>query len=689
VRSLGHYAYRWRGRIVLLAVAVAIAAAAVGSSVFDEVKPFGFQDPDSESSRATETLEDASGVRPLPDVELLVEPDPSAPADLESETARVKRELEAVPGVVRVLTPQDQPALLSEDGGAALVLGFAAADTDDPSEVGERVERTFENRPDVTTGGAAVAQNQLNQTTEDDLRRIELVAAPILFLLSLLVFRGLVAATLPLVVGALSIIATLFLLRVLTEVMEIDLFVINIVTGLGLGLAIDYSLFVVTRFREELNRGLETGEALRETMGANGRMIVFSGLTVAAALLSLCIFPQRFLYSIGVGGALVALTSALVCLTVLPALLALLGPRVNALSTRRLRRSPGEKRWYDFGRFVLRHPVAITVLLVTTMIAAGLPFLRVELTRADATVLPPDASAHQVSEIIDDDFAVDPGALITVVLEGSPGNAQLKEARRELLAAEGVGTVLGPNEAGPGVMRVDALLNVGSFSDTALDAVDVARNLEWGTEAEVTGPPAELADQRSSLADHLPYAIAFIVVSTLLLLFALTRSVVLPFLALLMNMLTVSVAFGVLVLVFQDGRFESALDYTSQMALDTSMPILLFAVAFGLSTDYGVFLLQRISEERKRAKDDADAIARGLARSGRPITAAALLFAVAMGAFAFSDLIFIKEVAVGTAVAVIVDATLVRALLFPALLCMLGPAAWWSPKALRRRPRIS
>ena len=689
VERLGHYAYMWRGRVVLLAVAIAVAAAIGGSSVFDAVEPFGFQDPDSESARATDALEDATGERALPDVVLVVEPGRSAAGGLETASERAAAELSTVPEVTRVVTSDQDPQLLSEDGRAGLVLGYLDADVDDIAAVGQEVEQRLGNLPGVTSGGAAVTAHQLNETTEDDLRRIELFAAPLLFLLLLVVFRGLVAATLPLIVGALSIITTLVLLRGLTELLEIDVFVINIVTGLGLGLAIDYSLFVITRFRDRLADGAPTGAAVRKTVGSLGRMIAFSGLTVAAALASLCVFPQRFLYSIGVGGAIVALTSALVCLTVLPALLAMLGPRVNALAPRALQRTPSGARWAGWARFVLRHPVSITIVIVATMVAAGLPFLRVELTRADAAVLPSESSAHRVDSILKKRFGADPSAQITVVVKspeeerGQPFAAALNE----LAATSGVEALSQPVPAGDRLTRVDAQLGVDPFSDRALDAVDVARDQHWGAPTLVDGPPAELRDQRDSLADHLPTAIAIIVLSTVLLIFAMTRSLILPVLALLMNALTVSVAFGVLVFLFQDGRLEGVLDYTSQNALDTSMPILLFAVAFGLSTDYGLFLLQRISEERSRTSNEKRAIAAGVARSGRPITAAALLFAVAMGAFAFSNLIFIKEVAVGTAVAVLVDATLVRALLFPAVLSLLGSAAWWpAPRPQRIEP---
>jgi uncharacterized membrane protein YdfJ with MMPL/SSD domain len=668
--------------LVLAAVAVAVVAALAGRTVYDNVKPFGFQDPDSDSARAYDTLRDATGVRPIPEVELLVQP---GAGDVEPAVARTALELRTVPGIARVVTPAADPALLSTDGRKALVLGFLSSDIDDISEVGSDVKERFSGDPGVTVGGGAVTVDELTKTTQDDLKRIELYALPLLLLLSFLVFRGLVAALLPVLVGALSILTTLLLLNALTTVVDIDTFAINIVTGLGLGLAIDYSLFLVTRFREELDRRGAIEASLAATTAAIGRMVAFSGMTVAVSLISLCIFPQRFLYSIGIGGALVALASAAVCLLFLPAVLAMLGDRVNALAPARLQGVPSERRWFGIARFVLTHPVSVAICAVAVMVVAGLPFLRVELTQANAKILPQDASARQVDDAINNSFTSDPADRIVVV--ASSGQVA-RAALRDLSAEQTVTTTQGPVRLPGGIFRVDAQLGVGPYSDPALDTVREARSQSWAGDALIGGAPAELVDQRHSLGTHLPWALGFIVVSTALLLFVMTGSAVLPLVALAMNTLTVSVAFGVLVFVFQDGRLEGLLDYTSQGALDTSMPILLFAVAFGLSTDYGVFLLQRIGEARQHHETEDGAIADGIVSSGRVITAAALLFAVAMGAFAFSELIYVKEVAVGAAVAVLVDATIVRAFLFPAVLGLLGERAWWSPRWLARVARI-
>ena len=659
----------------------AVVGALLASSVFEVVKPFGFEDPASESALADDALSEASGELPVAGVILLVDPATGGGGGKAVESAAER--LQALPEVARVLTPADDPSFESVDGRSALVVGYLDASVDDFSEVGETVNAIFGETPGIVPGGAAVTAFELNDVSERDLQRIELFAAPLLFVLSLFVFRGVIAALLPLVVGAISIITTLLLLRLLATVIEIDLFAINIVTGLGLGLAIDYSLFVVSQYREELDRYGATERALRATTGSVGRMILFSGLIVAAALASLIVFPQRFLYSVGLGGGLVAFNSMLVSLVVLPALLAILGRRVNSLAPRRLQGRPDDRRWYLLARFVLRRPLPIATAVALAMIVAGIPFTRVELTRSDAATLPGDISARQVDDAIRARFESDPSSNLTVAIESDSVGERQRSARRTLLAAPAVRRVAKPREVS-GLIRIDATMRASPFSDSALDAVDTARSADWGAPALVGGASAQLLDQRESIADHLPLAIAIVVISTAIALFVMTRSVALPLVALLMNGLTLSVAFGVLVLIFQDGRLEGVLDFTSPMAIDVSVPILLFAVVFGLSTDYGVFLLHRIRQEREAGSGDSAAIARGLARSGRSISAAALLFAVAMGAFVFSDLVSIKEVALGTAVAVLIDATLIRAFLFPALISLLGPRAWWAPRWLSR-----
>jgi uncharacterized membrane protein YdfJ with MMPL/SSD domain len=685
VRALSHYAFLHRRVIILVALAASVAAIALAASILDAVKPYDFEDPSTDSAKAYAELEEATGEQPVPGVLALVKTggDPASREARNLVEATAER-LEGIPGIARASRPVPESDLTSDDGSLVMIEATLEAGVEDPAEVGEAAEDAFAENPGVTLGGPAVAQAQINETTATDLRRIELFAAPILFLITFLVFRSLVASLLPVLVGALSITFTVAVLRLLADTIAIDIFALNVITALGFGLAIDYSLFMVSRFRDELQRQPSVHEALNETLRRTGPMICFSAVIVASAVAALAIFPQQFLYSVGVGGALVALLSAAVVLLVLPAVLAALGPRINAGSPRWLqRRGPNTKRWRRLGHWVTKRPLLMALTVTAVMLAAGLPFLRVELTRADAKTLPTDSSARAVDASLDKHFNVNPTSSVIVVLPR--GTAPRPEAFLKLDGIAGVETVVGPQRAG-GYDVFEARTMGDPYADDGLERIEDVRRLEWDEHALVAGSSAELYDQRESLRDHLPWAVMVILLTTVIALFVMTRSVLLPLMAIVMNVLTVAAAFGVLVLVFQDGRFEDALSYSSRGALDTSLPVLLFAVVFGLSTDYGVFLLSRVSEARRGGWDDRESIEIGLERTGRIITAAALLFAVAMGAFVFSQMIFIKEVAVGTALAVLIDATLVRALLFPALMQLGGRATWWGPWQRKEAP---
>jgi uncharacterized membrane protein YdfJ with MMPL/SSD domain len=689
VAGLAHFAFLHRRAVLAVTVVLAVGAVAYGSTVFEQARPFGFADPDSASARAYDLLEDQTGEEPVPGVLLVVEPSSGAvSASGRTEIEEVARRLGETQGIASTQTPDGRDGLTSADGRLALVAGRLESSVDDTSTVGERVLDAFTDDDRVLVGGPAVAAVQLNETTIEDLRRIELFAFPFLLLISLLVFRSLVAAMLPLLVGGLSVAFTLAALRALSEVMVIDVFALNVVTVLGLGLAIDYSLFMVSRYREELERSGPTGRALRDTVSPVGRMVLFSAATVGAATASLAVFPQDFLASTGIGCAVVAVVSAVIVLTVLPAVLALLGDRVNALSPSRLRRDEARpRRWHRVARLVLRRPGLTAAASAAAMIAIGIPFVGAELTRADAEVLPGDNSARIVDQTVRERFAADPTASVLVVFKGDGGGPRTRRATRELRDVPGIASVAAEGREGR-LRVVSAPISETPYADESLDAVSQVRRIRWGVPALVTGRSAELIDQRASVRDRLPLALAIVLATTFTALLLMTGSILLPILSIFASTLTISVALGVLVLVFQDGRLESLLIYDSVGAIDISVPVLLFAVIFGLSTDYTVFLISRIAEARRAGAGDATAIAVGLERTGAIITAAALLFAVAMGAFVFSQMIFIKEVAVGTALAVLIDATVVRALLLPSLMQLGGGATWWSPKALRRLRRL-
>ncbi len=515
---------------------------------------------------------------------------------------------------------------------------------------------------------------------------------PVLFLLTLWFFRSGVAALLPLMIGGLAIVGTFLILRIASEIGSISIFALNLTTGLGLGLAIDYSLFVVSRYREEIARSGPGMDAMKRTMATAGRTVFFSSITVAAALASLIVFPQRFLYSMGLGGALVALLAATIALTVLPAVLALLGNRVNAWSPKFLQRRAEREAtdhesgfWYRLSRLVMRRPIGIATVTAALLIVLGIPFYSLKFTSVDAQVLPDSASARQVDDVLRADFPPFRDSPVRVLVEnGSPG--AVNAVRRQLEGIDGIVAVNPPQRLPNGDAVIEAVNNSPYISDSSRSLVKQVRDLPDpdGSSVLVTGAAAHFVDFQHSLRANLPIALAIVIVSTLIVLFLMTGSVILPVKQLVMNVLNLTAVFGILVFIFQDGRLEGLLDYRSQGALEQTMPVLLFAIAFGLSTDYGVFLLSRIKEAHDSGESSSEAVAVGLERTGRIVTAAALLFAIAVGVFATSQIVFIKENFIGVALAVLIDASLIRALLVPSLMELLGDWNWWAPKPLRR-----
>jgi uncharacterized membrane protein YdfJ with MMPL/SSD domain len=583
-------------------------------------------------------------------------------------------------------------AFVSRDGQSTyFAVALKATEDKELQEAGDEIADQLSSHPGVVAGGFAVAQEQVNQQVEEDLKKAEMIAFPLLFLLSLLFFRSLVASVLPLMIGGLAIVGTFLILRVASEFGSISIFALNLTTALGLGLAIDYSLFIVSRYREEIAKSGPGLEAMRRVMATAGRTVFFSSLTVSAALASLLVFPQRFLYSMGLGGSLVALLAALISLTVLPAVLTLLGNRVNAGAPKFLQRRaeadarPAEEGfWYRLSRFVMRRPLPVATLSALFLIVLGLPFLQIKFNTVDPTVLPESASARQAYDTVSQQFPPYHDTPIWIDVEGGPKAAA--QFAKEVRGVDGVAEVAPPQPLAPGVTAIQAVSANAFASESSQTTVNAIRDLPPppGAEVLVGGATADFVDFQSSLEQHLPIALGIVIFATLLILFLMTGSVVLPIKSLIMNFLNLSAVFGLLVLIFQDGRLEGFLDYSSPGAIEQTMPILLFAVAFGLSTDYAVFLLSRIKEARDNGASESESVAIGLERTGRIVTAAALLFAVAMGAFATSQIIFIKENGVGTALAVLIDATIIRALLVPSLMELLGKWNWWAPAPLRR-----
>jgi uncharacterized membrane protein YdfJ with MMPL/SSD domain len=740
-------------RVLLIAGAVFLLAAAFGVPVVSSLKSESsdFQDRHAQNQQALRAIERATGQSAYYGVAALVpaahdvRTDPAAAAG----ALRVAALIAAQPGFQRVLAygatgPASRlPALVSRNGRMTVVLG-AFASQEGSAQAVKRLRSLATLRSlaggRVRLGGEGAVFEELNERTSSDLRTAEMFAFPILLALSFWVFRGLVAATLPLLVGGFAIVLTFLLLRLIDQFLGLSIFAVNLVTGMGLGLGIDYSLFILSRYREELARGLDIRAAMTRTLQTAGRTILYGSLTVAGALASMLVFPLRFLYSMGIGGALCALCAGATALVVLPAVLLALGPRIDALSPAWLQRSSARAAraaqdgfWARLAHAVTRRPGLIALTTGAALLVVASPSLHLGLTPADANVLPASSESRQVAQALKRDFAVDGSQATTIVIH-APGPAAAASGRtapgREAIAAAGraasgpaapgpaaaAGRVGGTDAGAPpvvlGLARRAAAIAAGLASSTPprylgrdtwelellprevysspanqrlLHRLRALAPKAGGVPSVlVGGSTAWFVDQKAAIAAHTPLALAILALVTGGFLFLMTGSLVLPFVALAMNLLTVAVGAGLLVLVFQEGHLSSLLGFSPIGGLEESNLVLLFIVAFALSTDYGVFLFARIKEAHDGGLPTRAAVVHGVERTGRLITAAALLFCVAIGAFVTSHIFFIKELGFGAALAVALDATVVRALLVPALIGRLGERTWWAPPPLRR-----
>jgi putative drug exporter of the RND superfamily len=728
LERLARFLLRRRWAVLAATLVVVVAAGAFGGSAITRLKSGGFDDPDAESTRAAKVLADEFGTGD-PNLVLLVTAkggqvdDPAVAAAGEALTRR----LAAEPDLAQVVSywATGAPALKSTDGSQALVLGRITGDEEGLDERAAALSGAYA-RDDATlrvqVGGQAQVFREVGEQVESDLARAESIAVPITLLLLVLVFASAVAGALPLAVGGFAIVGTLLVLRVLAEVTDVSIYALNLTTALGLGLAIDYSLFIVSRYREELRAGREPADALVLTMGTAGRTVLFSAATVAVSLLALLVFPLYFLRSFGYAGIAVVALAAIGALVVLPALLAVLGRRVDRLrlpiGRRRAAavatREPGAGLWHRIAISVMRRPVPIALAVVAFLVLLGTPFLGVRFGLPDDRVLPAGAEGRQVAEAVRANFAADETSALSVVAPGigdpAAHLADIDGYAAALSRLDGVDRVdaltgsyaagqrlQGPLPTGDAAIPPEArrfaaadgtwlsvVPSVEPYSAAGEDLVAAVRHLQAPLGAQVTGPSAQLVDTKASLFGNLPAAGAIIALVTFALLFAMTGSVVIPVKALVLNLLSLTAIYGAMVFIFQDGHLAGVLGFTPTGTIDTSMPVLLFCIAFGLSMDYEVFLLSRIKEEYDRTGDTVASVAAGLERTGRIVTTAAALLAIVFVAFATSQVSFLKLFGIGTALAILVDATLIRALLVPAFMRLAGRANWWAPAPLRR-----
>jgi uncharacterized membrane protein YdfJ with MMPL/SSD domain len=687
-------------KLVLAAVAAfVLLAAVVGKDVESHLKAAGFADSASESERASVLLRDSLGYNPNPAIVLVVRNpdggklDATDPA-VRAEVARLSRETAQVEYVGRVLNPLRNPRegarLIARDGESVAVAAYlSTADIEDSGGYAAEgvAPIAASSSLDVAMGGFAPGFNETNDQTREDLTKAELIAFPILALLLLFVFRGVVAAAIPLLLGVISIVGTLLVLRIMAGFTDTSLFALNIATGLSLGLAVDYALLLVSRYREEIDGGGASREAHRRTVQTAGRTAVFSGLTVAAAMAALIVMPQRFLYSMAVAGASVAVLSSLMAILVVPSLLALLGTRIDALS---IRRGPAvsdtSDGWYRLARGVMRRPVAVALASSALMLVAAAPLLWTTLTGPSAEAVPPDQPSAKAYDYLEAHYPRDVTEAVTVTVDGAARPAQLAAFRKRIEAINGVtggAPFVGATE---GVAFANFALEGAALDPATQDVVHEIRDLEppAATATLVSGNTAGFIDQKQSLIDHAPLVVGIVILTTLVILFLLTGSVLLPIKTLVMNSLTLGATLGILVLAFQEGWLESVLDYTGPNAIEVTSLVFLFAVIFGLATDYAVLVMARIKERYDLGDTNEEAVAIGIGRTGRVITAAALAIAIVFLAFSVSSVFFVKQIAIGMAFGVMLDATVVRALLVPSLMRLFGDWNWWAPKPLRR-----
>jgi putative drug exporter of the RND superfamily len=709
-----------RRRLVLIgAVAWFALAGIVGGGVATHLSAGGFNDPGAQSSQAANLLRDRFGTGD-PNVILLVTAkggqavdSPAVAAAGAALTERLSREPHVIQAV-SYWSLGSPPPLKSKDASQAMVFGRLTGTDDQVAKEIKALAPHFQGANDansviaVNVGGQAQVFHQVGNQVQKDLEKAELYSFLPTVILLLLIFGSAMASLLPLAIGGLAVVGTFFTLRVLTVFTHVSIFSLNLTTALGLGLAIDYSLFIVSRYREEMHAGLEPHAAVIRTVQTAGRTVIFSAATVAISLAALLVFPLYFLKSFAYAGIAVVILAAIGAVVILPAILAALGHRVDLGTLFRHRKpaEPGQGFWHRVVMTVMRRPVVMGGAVVVLLLVLGTPFLRINFGSPDDRVLPASATSRQVSDAVRRGFTGNEAGAIDIVAPNATASpAVMGDYAATISTMSGVGRVdaaggtyiagrlvAPPNSgsarfAAPGGAPgrwLSAVPTVEPESPRGESLVKAIRATAAPFPILVGGQSAQLVDSKASLFSRLPIAGGIIALVTFTVLFGMTGSLLVPVKAVVLNLLSLTATFGAMVWIFQSGHLAHLLHFTPTGTIDTTTPILMFCIAFGLSMDYEVFLLSRIKEEHDRTGDNVASVAVGLERTGRIVTAAALLLAVIFTAFATSQVTFIKLFGIGLTMAVLVDATLVRAILVPAFMRLAGDANWWAPRPLRR-----
>ncbi len=700
----------------MVACVIVMVTLAFGVTVTQYLSAGGFDAAGTESDRVARTVQERFGA-PDNDAVFLVRADSgdvddpevvSAAADLVTSV----RESEGVADVVSYWEEPQVPGLRSDEGDSALVLVELEGTENDKNEWLREANVSLTETDEAITaqiGGESEVFRSIQDQIVADLVVAEGIAVFISMVLLLLVFRSVVASLLPIAVGLVSAALTLFLLRVLAEQVEVSVFALNLTSALALGLGIDYGLLMVSRFREELKAGRDTAQAVSRTMRTAGRTVVYSGITVGLSLSTLLLFPLPFLRSFAYAAIPVVFGTVLCGVLLLPALLTLLGPNIEKGSLHHLPSlTMKERTWAGVAGWSLRHRLPVAVVLTVALVFLAVPFLRVDIGKSDYRVLPSDTPVSQVQQELKDDFPGNTAFPVRVLLPGAGTDADGTDVQRDMAEQiseiDGISVVSGAGglwrdgeTVAPDPSTADMADAEGSYlegllepqmdvySDEAGDVVSEIRALSYeGGAPEVTGEAARTVDNKDVISERLPWAVSVIALFSAALIFLMTGSVLVPIKAVVLNFLSLTAMFGVMVWGFQDGNLEGLLGFTSTGYLDNAMPILMFCVAFGLSMDYELFLVARMKEEYDRTGDNTAAVVTGIRKTGAVITAAALLMAVVFAGMVFSQVSLIQMAGLGVVLAILADAFVIRAFLVPALMGMLGHANWWAPKFMRR-----
>ena len=693
---LGSFIVGHRKSVLITYIIAILVAGGIGSLSFSRLDSGGYSDLNSESAKAANYITDTFKVQDP--VALLVIDAGSRSVDdpkVAADVASLEKEVAATKGIKRTLSywsAGNAPSLKSTDGKAAFLFIYADIenyDFDGYGAVGKIIAEKFDGEYkslEVYAGGGAVVTDAINSKIKTDLLLAEGIAIPLTFILLAFVFGALVASAMPLVVGVGAILGSFFFTYQLTLVTDVSVFALNLITGLGLGLGIDYALLIVNRFREEMHNGKSVEESAIITVGTAGKTVFYSGLTVMVTLSALLLFPLNFLKSFGYAGVIVTLFSIFGALIPLPALLAILGKKVDKGVTRKSGLAPKEDgRWATTARLVMARPVPVVIASLAILIVMALPIANIAFAQVDSRVLPESNRAAISSAVVEDRFASFEGSPIEVILPNGAGREDsLNSFLAQAKSVEGI-TRVGTLEYAGDDIRVQVIPGTSSRSLDAERLIKELRALEKPDGLLIGGAAADFTDSQGGIARTLPWALGWIGFAVFVLIFVFTGSIILPIKAVLLNGLSLVATLGVVTWIFIEGNLKWLVgDFTVTGTLDTGSVILVAVVVFGLSMDYELFLLSRIREEHLLGKSNVEAVATGLQRSARIITAAALLLAVVFAAFISSGVTSIKMLGFGVAFAVLLDATLVRALLVPALMRLFGERNWWAPKSLRR-----